>query len=274
MHRRTPRWQVATLFGIVALALWGCSGSDSGGNGHRSGRVGAAKQQGMGPSPPAHHARQHHHRARHPIKPKPAPSPSYVAVCPPPSRTLAGVYHPDRLQVRDPCRRITGRVSTVRSEEDGDVHLGIDLDRPYRGMLMQNNASEQGGNLVVEFMPRDHGHLTEPSVGNRVLVIGAYVDDTEHGWSEIHPVFGFSRNGGPLQRSGPQEGGSPASKPSPHPSGGNCDPNYSGACLDPNASDYDCAGGGGDGPKFVGRVRVVGTDHFGLDSDGDGIGCE
>ena len=32
-----------------------------------------------------------------------------------------------------------------------------------------------------------------------------------------------------------------------------CDPNYSG-CLDPNASDYDCAGGSGDGPKYTGRV--------------------
>lgn len=54
-----------------------------------------------------------------------------------------------------------------------------------------------------------------------------------------------------------------------------CDPNYKGACLDPKASDYDCAGGSGDGPRYVhGPVQVVGTDHFGLDSDGDGVGCE
>ncbi len=40
--------------------------------------------------------------------------------------------------------------------------------------------------------------------------------------------------------------------------GSNCDPNYSGACLDPNASDYDCAGGGGDGPKYVqGPIHVT-----------------
>jgi hypothetical protein len=228
-------------------------------------------------------------------------------LCPPPSRTLAGVYHPDRLRVLDSCRRVTGTVTTVRTEEDGDVHLGIDLDPPYRGMLMEGNFSEQSGNLVVELMPRDHGHLAEPSVGDRVAVIGAYVDDTEHSWAEIHPVFGLIRNGGAIQRSGPQYGGSPASaasdtalaacrtstgtrctgyggvtpappprasKRSPKPSGGNCDPNYAGACLDPRASDYDCAGAGGDGPKYVGRVTVVGTDHYGLDSDGDGVGCE
>jgi hypothetical protein len=54
-----------------------------------------------------------------------------------------------------------------------------------------------------------------------------------------------------------------------------CDPSYEGACLDPNASDYDCAGGSGDGPEYVnGPVSVVGDDHFDLDSDGDGSGCE
>jgi resuscitation-promoting factor RpfB len=54
----------------------------------------------------------------------------------------------------------------------------------------------------------------------------------------------------------------------------NCDPNYSGACV-PIASDVDCAGGGGNGPAYVqGPVRVVGTDIYDLDDDGDGIGCE
>jgi hypothetical protein len=58
-------------------------------------------------------------------------------------------------------------------------------------------------------------------------------------------------------------------------SGSKCDPNYQGACLDPNASDYDCAGGSGNGPRYVqGPIRVVGNDHFGLDRDGDGIACE
>lgn len=52
-----------------------------------------------------------------------------------------------------------------------------------------------------------------------------------------------------------------------------CDPNYSG-CLDPNASDYDCEGGSGNGPLYTGTVEVLGVDHYGLDADGDGIGCE
>jgi hypothetical protein len=52
-----------------------------------------------------------------------------------------------------------------------------------------------------------------------------------------------------------------------------CDPNYSG-CV-PIASDVDCSTGSGNGPAYVtGPVQVIGTDIYGLDNDGDGIGCE
>jgi uncharacterized protein YabE (DUF348 family) len=54
----------------------------------------------------------------------------------------------------------------------------------------------------------------------------------------------------------------------------NCDPNYSGACV-PIASDVDCGNGSGNGPAYVyGTVRVIGSDIYGLDRDGDGYGCE
>lgn len=53
-----------------------------------------------------------------------------------------------------------------------------------------------------------------------------------------------------------------------------CDANYSGPCV-PVDSDVDCAGGSGNGPSYVqGPVRVVGSDIYGLDRDGDGIGCD
>lgn len=55
--------------------------------------------------------------------------------------------------------------------------------------------------------------------------------------------------------------------------GGNCTPGYS-PCLPP-ASDYDCAGGTGDGPEYAqGPVEVSGDDPYGLDDDNDGVGCE
>lgn len=63
--------------------------------------------------------------------------------------------------------------------------------------------------------------------------------------------------------------------PAPPPAPRNCHPSYRGECLDPSVSDYDCAGGSGNGPGYVyGTVRVVGSDPYGLDADGDGYGCE
>jgi hypothetical protein len=71
----------------------------------------------------------------------------------------------------------------------------------------------------------------------------------------------------------------PEPTPTPKPSkkvasaGGGCDSNYSG-CV-PIASDVDCAGGSGNGPKYVsGPLRVTGTDVYDLDRDGNGIACE
>ncbi|MET7770258.1 hypothetical protein [Nocardia sp. NPDC005366] len=51
-----------------------------------------------------------------------------------------------------------------------------------------------------------------------------------------------------------------------------CHPSYT-PCV-PYASDVDCEGGGGNGPAYTGRVQVIGPDVYGLDRDGNGIGCE
>ena len=53
-----------------------------------------------------------------------------------------------------------------------------------------------------------------------------------------------------------------------------CHPSYKLKCLKPNASDYDCIGGRGNGPYYTGLVKVVGPDVFRLDADHDGWGCE
>jgi hypothetical protein len=72
--------------------------------------------------------------------------------------------------------------------------------------------------------------------------------------------------GGTSTSSGSGSGGSGSG-------GAGCTPGYS-PCLPP-ASDYDCAGGGGNGPKYVyGTVSVTGSDPYGLDADHDGIGCD
>jgi hypothetical protein len=69
----------------------------------------------------------------------------------------------------------------------------------------------------------------------------------------------------------------PTTQPPPPPTtpSRSCHPSYEGACLDPTASDYDCAGGSGNGPRYVqGPVKVRPPDPFDLDADNDGLGCE
>ena len=62
-------------------------------------------------------------------------------------------------------------------------------------------------------------------------------------------------------------------RPVAAPPSQNCTAGYS-PCLTP-ASDYDCAGGSGDGPAYAnGPIHVTGSDPYGLDSEGDGIACE
>jgi len=66
-----------------------------------------------------------------------------------------------------------------------------------------------------------------------------------------------------------------APPPPPPPPPSNCTPGYS-PCLPP-ASDYDCAGGSGNGPAYTVpgvTYRVTGYDPYGLDADSDGYGCE
>ena len=70
----------------------------------------------------------------------------------------------------------------------------------------------------------------------------------------------------------------PTTAPPPPPSTApsrDCDPSYPDVCLDPDAVDYDCAGGSGDGPEYVeGPIRVRPPDPLDLDREGDGVGCE
>ena len=62
-------------------------------------------------------------------------------------------------------------------------------------------------------------------------------------------------------------------RPVASPPAENCTPGYR-PCLSPS-SDYDCAGGSGDGPQYAtGPVYVTGSDPYDLDQDGDGVACE
>jgi hypothetical protein len=135
------------------------------------------------------------------------PSPAQaqrISACPPPSKTLSGVWGPSRLVVLNPCQRVSGTVTQTTPEKDGDTHVLLRVDPRYRHLLTNNQPIP--GNLVVEIMPRDYGHLPVPSAGDRLQLTGAWVYDRNHRWTELHPVWSERINNGPVYRSGPRYG--------------------------------------------------------------------
>jgi endonuclease YncB( thermonuclease family) len=132
----------------------------------------------------------------------------------------------------------------------------------FRGRKNINLLLVQKGAASVWFFNGDRGRyaakLTRAADQARNQGRGA--------WSACEASYDFSR-AWTVRRKPPPE-------PAPATPVSNCHPSYEGACLDPNSSDYDCAGGEGNGPDYTGTVRVVGPDDYGLDADGDGVGCE
>jgi hypothetical protein len=114
------------------------------------------------------------------------------------------VYHPARLKVLQTCIHVTGVVSAIRIENDGDRHLQVMLDPQYQDLLRSANRFE-ANRLVVEpvcvSLPLQPDALatcvadadplqTLPSVGQHVWMEGRYALDLEHGsWAELHPLY-------------------------------------------------------------------------------------
>jgi hypothetical protein len=158
-----------------------------------------------------------------PVVPEPSPSVSSnptgspVAGCILPNDPNSHVYNPGRLTVIDPanpCLSVTGTIDFIRSEADGDQHIGLKLDPQYAGYVNSCNSTCAGGaehgDLVVEpvCMTRNItqqdaisacteqdgttpyvNSIIIPSVGTHVRMTGAYVLDTVHGWNELHPLM-------------------------------------------------------------------------------------
>jgi hypothetical protein len=109
------------------------------------------------------------------VRPHAAPPPSPYCHSGAP---LAGVYHPQRLEVKKRCAVATGVVTKVKFEQfDGDVHVTLRTG---------------DGDLVVEVIPQDRAAVPVPETGSRVTVVGPKVWDTSHGWAEIHPAWWIS----------------------------------------------------------------------------------
>ena len=112
------------------------------------------------------------------------------------------VYHSYRLIVNDSCISVTGHVSYLYAEPDGDTHIRLTVDTEYTYMLNADNYSDEYGCLVCE--PICVNTITQtdaiapcagltntvfiPAAGEYVKITGNYVTDNDHGWNEIHPI--------------------------------------------------------------------------------------
>lgn len=112
------------------------------------------------------------------------------------------VYHKERLEVKNPCLTVSGRVMKIIKEKDGDYHIRLMLTEEDDTLLNEKNYSLQDTCLVVEIVcscevtQNDANEACEgfvnsvmvPKKGYVVRVTGSYVLDEEHGWMEIHPA--------------------------------------------------------------------------------------
>jgi hypothetical protein len=118
------------------------------------------------------------------------------------------VYNPQRLQVVESCKTVTGVIeSIIFLEQDGDNHIRLKMDPEFASLVNSANVNGQHGDLVVEPICQNpvsqqdaisacqdfHQDISIPPVGTHVKVTGSYVLDNQHGgWAEIHPVTSIS----------------------------------------------------------------------------------
>jgi Papain family cysteine protease len=122
-----------------------------------------------------------------PVSPQPSPAPAPEPVPPPGPQPpadaqLDSVYHNYRLQVLHTSQELTGIVSAVRGEADGDTHIEVIPDPAYATLAFGDQNY-----VVIEPMPGQN--IPAPDVGDHVHVVGTHVYDTNHAHNEIHPVL-------------------------------------------------------------------------------------
>lgn len=112
------------------------------------------------------------------------------------------VYNPDRLEVIDKCKTVTGMIEESSADEDGDQHMLLKLDNGQEDILTKKNRKKKQGDLVIEAVCANkttlkkvgntcEGYINKiqiPKLGDHVKVTGSLVIDTHNGWAEIHPI--------------------------------------------------------------------------------------
>jgi hypothetical protein len=174
------------------------------------------------------------------------------------------------------------RVRNVPESEKDAVYARYGVAHvPYRHEVDHLISLELGGsNAIANLWPEPYagrwGARTKDVLEDRLhdLVCGgrlrlAYAQRIEaDNWVAAYRRYVGGTPAAPARRSGGGGGGSGSAS-------GACTPGYS-PCLPERGGDYDCNGGGGDGPYFTAPgvvYTVTGTDPYQLDGNHDGRAC-
>jgi len=131
-----------------------------------------------------------------------SPSAEKTAAAPTCSAALwAHVYDPGRLQVRNPCMTITGIVADApHVSDDGDTPFHFVPDPQFQNLLVSGNEGQLHVEPICQAAIQSDrpqaavacgtfkGTIVVPAPGTHVSITGPYVLDTNHGWTEIHPL--------------------------------------------------------------------------------------
>jgi hypothetical protein len=173
----------------------------------------------------------------------------------------------------------------AKLEDDNDIHLVVSVPHhPKRTMIVEFPKKScvaspfkryRIGHARQQFL-NNCGKVTRTSwlhLAGSVTLVGVGFWDAKHGQSgiapngiELHPVLGLRGDCHKAKTGGGGGGG-----------GGSCTPGYKPCLINHGGADYDCYGGGGDGPYYTKpgvTYAVTGSDPYRLDGDGDGLGCE
>jgi hypothetical protein len=181
--------------------------------------------------------------------------------------------------------RLKARPIQAKLEDDGDIHLVISVPAaPAKTMIVEfpkrtcvaSPFKRAKIYTARQAFVNNCGTVSASSwlrLAGSVTITGVGFWDARHGQTgiapngiELHPVLNFAGDCHPASTGGGGGGGG----------SGGCTPGYS-PCLALGPSDYDCYGGGGDGPAYTQpgvTYQVTGSDPYRLDGNNNGLGCE
>jgi hypothetical protein len=182
--------------------------------------------------------------------------------------------------------KVKARPIQAKLEDDNDIHLVISVPTaPAKTMIVEFPrkacvASPFKRTKIAaarQLFLNNCGAVSSSSwqkLAGSVTITGVGFWDEKHGQTgvapngiELHPVLNFQGDCHKASTGGGGGGGG----------GGTCTPGYTPCLTYHGGADYDCYGGGGDGPYYTqpGVVyTVTGSDPYRLDGNNNGLGCE